>query len=363
VSRTDRIAVRLVLHPSNRGWILEKFADRLVQHLDKWNVDAAIADEPSSSADLHHFMMYLHGPDRRIGPSTALVTHVDKPQKMYEMGNLLERIDAAVCLSRMSVEQLVSFGLPARKLCYIVPGCDPAPHPRRTAIVIASRLYRDLRKREDFLLRLAHSMRLDNFRFDILGFGWEAIANELRAAGAEVRHYPPTEDYRVDYEHVLECLSAADYYFYPGLDEGSMGLMDALAAGVSTISTPQGFHLDIPSGLTHAFMDFAEMSAIFQQLARERQDRIDTIAAFSWEEYARRHSILWRGVLESGNTDFGTLLDPTAAPAESRKPPSRAQRAGLWTHLITDEAKRIGKYLWKSMRGQTQPSESRRQQR
>jgi hypothetical protein len=216
-----------------------------------------------------------------------------------------------------------------------------------------------LRKREDLLVRLASEMRLENFRFEIFGLGWERIAVRLRASGADVVHHPPSNNYEVDHAQILESLRRADYYFYPGLDEGSMGLMDALAAGVPTISTPQGFHLDIPSGLTHAFVDFPEMFAIFQRLARERQERIEGVGQFSWDEYARRHAIVWHAVLGRGQVDFGTLLDPTSPPAASRLQPSRADLALRWSRLFVDEGKRFGKYLWRSVKRQTQPSDAR----
>jgi len=174
-----------------------------------------------------------------------------------------------------------------------------------------------------------------------------------------VNHYPPTGDYLADYDLILDRLRAADYYFYPGLDEGSMGLLDALALGVPTISTPQGFHLDIPGGLTYGFWDFPEMLGIFQRIAKERQDRIGVTNRFSWDEYARRHSVIWRAVLTEGDVDFGTLLNPTGVPASSRRAPSRTALALRWSEMLIGEARRVGSFLWKSVRRETQPSDAR----
>jgi len=47
-----------------------------------------------------------------------------------------------------------------------------------------------------------------------------------------------------DYEVYKELIPTLDYYLYVGKDEGQMGFIDALAAGIPTIVTPQGFHLD-----------------------------------------------------------------------------------------------------------------------
>ena len=342
-----RLSVRLVLHSSNRAWILEKFADRLVHHLGEWGVDADISDMPSASADLHHFMMYLHGPKHRVGPATTLVTHVDRPHKVVALRRVLDQIDVAICVSRMTVDQLVGFNLPARQLCFVVPGCDPVANPRRTVIVVASRLYRDMRKREDLLIRLARSMSLENFQFDILGLGWEEVAAALQRAGAVVNYFPPSSDYVADHDLILDRFRGADYFFYPGLDEGSMGLLDALALGLPTISTPQGFHLDIPGGLTHPFWDFPELLAIFERLGAERRNRIDVARRFGWDEYARRHAIIWRAVLERRDTtDLGTLLDAERSDAHP-PPPSRSLLMRRWAQMYFDEGKRITSYLWK----------------
>ena len=180
-----RLSVRLVLHDSNRAWILEKFADRLVHHLGEWGIDADISDAPSASADLHHFMMYLHGPKQRVGPAITLVQPtVDRPHKVVALRRVLDRSTSPSRIA-MTVEQMVGFNLPSRTtLLRRAPGCDPLPNPRRTVIVVASRLYRDMREARSMLVRLAHSMSLQNFQFDILGLGWEEFSEALQRARA-----------------------------------------------------------------------------------------------------------------------------------------------------------------------------------
>jgi hypothetical protein len=68
-----------------------------------------------------------------------------------------------------------------------------------------------------------------------------------------------------------------------------MGFLDALAAGVPTIVTPQGFHLDAPGGIAHAFDDIDELRHIFADIAAARRRRVDAVAAWTWEEYTRKH--------------------------------------------------------------------------
>jgi glycosyltransferase involved in cell wall biosynthesis len=292
------LKTRLIVHPENRGWILEKFAVRLAEHLGAFGVDADISDAPSPSADLNHWLLYLYYDGWRETRTTALITHIDQFAKQRVLNRALETLDAGICLSRESVDTLARRGAPREKLCYATPAHDARVPPRRIVVGITSRAYGDGRKREWVLVELAKGMRLDRFHFEIIGDGWEPIIAELEAAGATVRHSRGTDDYARDYALTLQRIAAFDYYLYTGLDEGSMGFLDALAAGVPTIVTPQGFHLDVPGGITHAFTEPSELIAVFAALAAEPDRRAASVAAFSWARYAERHATLWRGLLD-----------------------------------------------------------------
>jgi hypothetical protein len=95
---------------------------------------------------------------------------------------------------------------------------------------------------------------------------------------------------------------------YMGFDEGSMGLLDALAAGIPTIVTPQGFHLDIEHGITHSFSNAAELSAILQSLSRTRQARIAGVSHLTWKTCARQHALVWRAILSNRQSEVSALL-------------------------------------------------------
>ena len=156
-------------------------------------------------------------------------------------------------------------------------------------------------------------MRLDAFHFEIIGAGWEGVIPLLESAGATVQSYPGTNDGAADYKLNLERVPNFDYYLYLGFDEGSMGFLDALAAGVPTIVTPQGFHLDVNNGIAHAFSDAAELGVILEQIASERQDRINSVAGLSWNEYARQHALVWRAILAGESASVSELLHEETA--------------------------------------------------
>jgi len=324
------VTVRLILHPGNRGWILEKFAARLVENLPNWNIKADVSDRPSAAVDVNHWMLYLHFKGEQVLHSTISITHIDHPKKLWELKASLDIVDAGICLSRMTVEDLVRQGIERKKLCYITPAHDGLVSPRRIVIGITSRVYGDGRKREDLLKTLAKSMKLNIFHFEIFGQGWIEIIPYLKSAGATVQYYPDTEDYEQDYKILIDRVPTFDYYLYTGLDEGSMGLFDALAAGVATIVTPQGFHLDIESGITHPFQDVIELREVFAKIAKERQQRVTSVKNLTWKEYARKHAIVWRMILNRQHMNIPDRLNEgtgTMPPMPNRS---------IWNYLLTD---------------------------
>jgi hypothetical protein len=228
----------------------------------------------------------------------------------------------------MGVDTLARRGAPREKLCYVVPGHDGLVAPKRFVVGITSRAYGDGRKREWMLVELARAMRLDRFHFEIIGEGWEPIIKDLIAAGATVRHEPGTDDYARDYALTLQRIPTFDYYLYTGLDEGSMGFLDALAAGVATIVTPQGYHLSVPDGITHSFMDVADLVAVFSAIANEGVRRTESVAGLTWARYAEQHARIWRAVLE-GRSPATAIAGP--------EPPTGRVAASSRLHALMDD--------------------------
>lgn len=293
-----------------RGWILEKMAVRLAENLADWNVAAQISYLPSPQADINHWMHYLYLEGDLYSKSTLSITHVDRPVKLHILKQRMKKVDMGICMSRMTLEQLVLSGIPRQKLCYITPAHDGKVKPKRIVIGITSQIRPDGAKREDVLIRMAQTIRLDAFHFEIVGPNWENVIPYFQAAGATVDYSPGmylgSNDNHL--ELVLERLNRFDYYLYMGWDEGSMGFLDALAAGIPTIVTPQGFHLDINNGITHSFTDTPDICAIFKKLAHERQSRIDSVSGLTWNEYARQHAMVWHALAAGRQEGLGALL-------------------------------------------------------
>lgn len=289
--------VNLVLNPANRSWIIQKIAEELAQHLVPYEVRASLTESPEHDADLVHHMSWAFANVATPQPSTMFITHLDDLYKLNEVRSALaSKVDIGICMSSDTMQQLERHGVPNSSLYFISPAHDATAPGRRIVIGITSRVYPDGRKREVLLHGLAQRMRLDLFEFQIFGAGWESTAAQLETAGALVRHARESEDYRHDYEAIRKALPHFDYYLYLGMDEGSLGTLDALYAGVPTIVTPQGFHLDLPGGITHAVVTLDDLERVFRQIAAQREQRVASVRDLSWSAYAAKHARLWKAL-------------------------------------------------------------------
>jgi len=308
----DVLKICLVLHEDNSAWIIAKVARRLVAHGAAHGMEVCISDRPSPQAHVNHWMSYAFANERHQTPTTMFVTHIDDPYKLgLVRSELREGVDVAICMSSESVAMLAAAGVARESLCFILPAHDGRVLPGRIVIGVMTRVYDDGRKRERDLVQLAERHSLDAFRFEIFGRGWERVVPKLCAAGAEVRYEPGSEDFEADYAAICAAIPGFDYYLYLGSDEGSLGTLDALAAGVPTITTPQGFHLDLPGGITHPITSYEEFAAVMLQLAAQRAQRIATAAQLTWAHFTARHAIVWRAVHEGRRAEIAQLLAQT----------------------------------------------------
>lgn len=298
MENTKAVPIKVCLVLKDRGWISEKLATRLAEHLPNWHIDAEIAGMPSPAADVNHWMYYNDLQGDLVSRNTLMITHVDRPAKRHVLKQRLKKADMGICMSRMTLDQLISSGIPPHKLCYITPAHDGNVKPKRIVIGITSQVRSDGAKREHTLVQMAQAIRLDAFHFEILGPNWENVIPYFEAAGATVNYTAGSNKDNAEHLRLVrEYINRFDYYLYMGWDEGSMGFLDALAAGIPTIVTPQGFHLDINGGITYSFIDSRQLCAIFEKLAAERQRRIDSVSGLTWNEYARKHALVWRAII------------------------------------------------------------------
>ncbi|MDD5584648.1 MAG: hypothetical protein PHV55_06310 [Candidatus Omnitrophica bacterium] len=284
--------IRIVCCEDINAWILGKFARRLRENLIPLGVEADIRKIPDPRADINHHIIYLGYDGKKTSTDTIMITHVDTEQKLYMLKNQLLNAEMGICMSSDTVKKLVGSGVPGEKLCYVNPAHDGVIKPRKIVVGITSKVQSSGCKREFLLTQLADRISPSDFKFKIMGSGWESSINALRQKGIEVDYYA-----RFDYSKYCEIIPCLDYYLYFGQDEGSMGFVDALAAGIPTIVTPQGFHLDAPGGITYAFNEIEELEKIFLKIIEEKKNLARAVSSWTWHEYARKHLLIWKYLL------------------------------------------------------------------
>lgn len=284
--------VRLVCQDT--GWILEKFALRMKEGLEKRGIHAEIGHNVDLNADINHHIAYHPYEPIYDARDTLMITHVDSLNKLNRLKKQLEVARMGICMSRETMNTLVANGIPREKLCYINPAHDGGMKPKKYVLGITHRCYEDLdrRKRTSALIDICQCIDPDYFRLKIMGTGWDNIVERLRGMKFEVDYYSDFE-----YDTYMKLISSLDYYLFWGFDEGSMGYLDALAAGVETIVTPQGFHLDIPDGITYPCRVISDFVKVLVDLQNKRKQIVNSVSELSWDRYVDKHLEIWKYLL------------------------------------------------------------------
>lgn len=282
--------VRLIC--ASEGWILHKFAVKMQEELIKRDIEADIGKCVDFTADINHHIAHHEYEPLQDCYDTLMITHIDSVNKINLLKHQLQVARMGICMSRDTMLQLSSMGVPREKLCYINPAQDAVIKPRKYVLGITHRVYEDHRKRVNALLDICEKISPDYFEFKIMGDGWDRIIEKVRSKGFIVTYYP-----EFDYEIYVKLIPSLDYYLFWGFDEGSMGYLDALAAGVGTIVTPQGFHLDTRYGLTYPCRTIADFVDVLLKLEMEKRKITDAVADWTWDNYVDKHIEVWKYIL------------------------------------------------------------------
>lgn len=286
--------VRIVCYNDGHQWILDKFALRLQENLKKFGIDVDIDNIPDTKADINHHINYYGYNGKNNSIDTLMVTHIDNIEKLELLKKQTEVASLAICMSSETMGWLAQMGIDKNKLCYINPAHDHLVKIKKYIIGITCRVQTDGRKRESFINNLANDLDPQYFFFKFMGDSWEPQITCLRKKGFEVEYF----DHFITDEY-YNLINSLDYYLYMGMDEGQMGFIDAAAAGVKTIVTPQGYHLDAKNGITHPFTTYDELCEIFLKLQCDKLKLVKSVSTWNWSNYALKHIELWKYLLKN----------------------------------------------------------------
>lgn len=278
-----------IINYEGRGWILSKFEKKLVENLQAMGVDAKSSNKIDDTADINHHIQAENVMSHLNKYHTVMISHMDTQWKIEKLRESTKAGAMGICMSKDTMNQLAMLGIDRIRLCYINPAQDNVIAPKKYVLGITSRTYEDNRRREAVLVDICKNLDFRFFKFEIMGAGWKDIVAEVRNMGFEVEYHD-----EFDYDEYVKLMPSLDYFLYWGFDEGAMGYLDALHAGVKTIVTPQGYHLDAQGGITHACSTIAEFVDVLQSLERERKKIISYVEEWTWYNYAMKHLEVWQ---------------------------------------------------------------------
>ena len=294
-----RMKVNIIV-PSETPWILYKFGECLQRELQKLNVEATVSHSYDQTSDINHSL--TNCPDVIVPKATSfMITHINQAFVMEDIISATKKDAFGICMSRETRDMLIASGAKRNRMCYVNPAQDGQISPKKITLGFTHRVYSDNRKRESMILDICKEIDPNVFRFEIMGAGWESIISEMEKMGFEVKYFA-----EFDKEEYNNLILRLDYYCYFGFDEGSMGYLDAVAAGIGTIVTPQGYHLDTECEITYPVSTIDEIVDVLLSLQEKRKKHYRFIETWTWENYAKKHLEIWKYML--GCEDLNTLL-------------------------------------------------------
>lgn len=296
--------VRIVCYEDPDQWILGKFAKKLNNHLHLLGIDSDIDNKPNPLADINHHIIFSNYEGLESFNDTLMITHVDNIDKLNLLKESLKIAKLGICMSSDTMFALVETGIDRNKLCYINPSHDEIVKIKKIVIGVFCRVQPDGRKREFFIDKLAQVLDSSIFKFVVMGDSWDLQILNLKNNGFEVEYY----DY-FDINLYYSLFQKLDYYLYMGMDEGQMGVLDAHAAGIKTIVTSQGYHLDLDDSITHPFTTYDQLYEILFKIQFDKLLLINSVNKLNWHSYTLKHLECWEYVLNNKSIGISEFKD------------------------------------------------------
>lgn len=297
--------IHIVTPGPESGWIIYKFGKTVYDTLINLGYDATISNAFDPNADINHYFQpntIGYSKTTKVNDKTTfMITHIDTMLKLDQILELTKKGAIGICMSKETRDRLIACGVKPNRICYINPAQDGEITPKKITLGFTYRTYPDNRKRDDIIVDACEGIDPNVFRFSIMGAGWDEIITRLKEKGFEVEYYP-----EFDKKKYNELMPSFDYYCYFGFDEGSMGYLDAMAAGIGTIITPQGYHLDSGIEITYPVSTVDDIRNALLDIQAKREKHLNFVKTWTWENYTKKHIELWKYVLR--NEELSVLL-------------------------------------------------------
>lgn len=292
----ENMKINIISPDAKSGWIIYKFGKSVYDELVKLGYDVTLSDSYDTNADINHYFMpnnVGYSKQSKVDKHTSfMITHVDTALKLEQIKEATDKGAIGICMSLETRNKLISSGVKRNKICYINPAQDGQLKPKKVALGFTYMVHNDSRKRDDIIVDVCKKINPELFRFVIMGAGWDNIIDNISKLGFEVEYYPQFDKLKYN-----ELMPQLDYYCYFGFDEGSMGFLDAMAAGIGTIVTPQGYHLDTGVDITYPVKTVDDIVNALLDIENKKNKYIEFAKTWTWQNYVLKHLEIWKYML------------------------------------------------------------------
>lgn len=297
-------SIEIIVDPGNKGWILEKIANRVCEEFKKLNLIANVRNAPKFDSDVTFWVQFtdktLSVDSTFLGGNlrSTLVTHVDDAQKLSRVKKLYHSKIDLIFMSKMHASSIAnSIGITQLPESVRI-GSDLAEQKKNFHIGIVSKCYPDGRKNENWLLDFEKKGLFKNVTLTIIGTGWKSIADKLISKGVDVNLLDNHKNPYPDYDEIIDIQKNFDLFFYFGFDEGSLGALDAYLLGTDLLITNQGFHTSFELSKDSFCENLIDAQQKFELKKAKYYANRELLGDWSWTNTANELLLHWMKVFE-----------------------------------------------------------------
>jgi glycosyltransferase involved in cell wall biosynthesis len=272
------------------GWILNKIADRIIEHNPDPNVRFTVKYyEVDPDADINFYIDLencYHG--QKTKKDVVFFTHAESVPQLIPLlhQRKIHEVDGLISMNQRQTNILFQTGFPQEKVRTIVPGETRDMFPlKKITLGVASRgtypRYGQL-----LMQQLLEQYDLTNFRLKMLGDDWEQYLKPI----ADRNGIDITFQGDADYSVYPEFYHSIDYLLVPVLfTAGPISMQEALSCGVPIITADVGF---VNHELTAEYVfppgNLWKLTSILNSIQKPLLERREQVEHMSWRNYTEQ---------------------------------------------------------------------------
>ena len=301
----ENILINIIQPEWDGGWIMTKFCDSINCELKKMGYNSKVSHKFDKHADINHYFY----PDKvcytrkyRVNKRTTyMIAHIDTYVKLRDVIRASRKGAVGICMSRETMNMLISSGVSRDKLCYINPPQDGMIKPRKLLLGFLNCVGTEDLQEITYFESICGCIDANVFGFVFAGSGWDKVTRIVKEKGFDV-DYIQGEDHQAYYK----MFDRIDYYCNFGHDECELGFLDAVSGGIKTIVTPHGYYTDTDAEITYPVNNLDDIIRVLKSIEEDRKKYVKFSQMYTWENYAKKHLEIWKYLCRS--EDLGKLL-------------------------------------------------------